>query len=520
MGADPTTTRKRKTGASWLSRLSALRSRGDAINATVGEHARGVAVGKNIVQIGTLQFPAAPFFAALLLVVAGLGAWGWSRRGPSRMNENFNVAMAGFTQVDAAGRVTHWAEGDTLSRTAFQTMGDQQPKFAEVFGADKVLMWHDSLGWTAKSTRIGFVTGSDTAERERHAADLAEQLNAHVLVYGTLDAQRRLTLRFHVSPELQIPGSASSLAGYYELGAPIPMGVGAAATGGPQLNERTAALFWLVKGIQYNAQGRFDLALAILERAERELPFWKGKGSGRELLGYFQGESALFLANEATTEEDFDAATARAQAAFLESIANNPDYVRPVVGLASVAFVRADCLLRQNPCAAAPDAEIETLVRETQATYERAVALGRRFPEQALSRDVAPLGLGMARGLEGTLHFVRHRDDEAERLFEQAIAEIEPVIPLLQEAGEYRLLALAQNAQAETFARHGEIRRDRRDHAGAEALFKRALVAYRACAAQTATAPGDVFLADTLAPLCREREQAAADELSKMRGTP
>ncbi|HZG67944.1 MAG TPA: hypothetical protein VEZ12_14460, partial [Herpetosiphonaceae bacterium] len=150
----------------------------------------------------------------------------------------------------------------------------------------------------------------------------------------------------------------------------------------------------------------------------------------------------------------------------------------------------------------------------------RAVALGRRFPEQALSRDVAPLGLGMARGLEGTLHFVRHRDDEAERLFEQAIAEIEPVIPLLQEAGEYRLLALAQNALAETFARHGEIRRDRRDHAGAEALFERARAAYRACAAQTAAAPGDVFLADTLAPLCREREQAAADELSKMRGTP
>ncbi len=84
------------------------RGKGDVIAARVGEGAEGVAVGKNIVQIGTVVVPLVPLIGILaaLVAVVSLLAWNLLIR-PSQLEPMaglFNIAVANFGQLDEAGR--------------------------------------------------------------------------------------------------------------------------------------------------------------------------------------------------------------------------------------------------------------------------------------------------------------------------------------------------------------------------------------------------------------------------------
>ena len=69
-----------ESGASWLQRIvrrfQGRREPGDVIAANV-ERSQGVAVGKNIIQIGTLAIPALPLVVLIALVAVGLGVLAW-----------------------------------------------------------------------------------------------------------------------------------------------------------------------------------------------------------------------------------------------------------------------------------------------------------------------------------------------------------------------------------------------------------------------------------------------------------
>ncbi len=116
--------------------LGGRRSRRDGIAAEIGQGASGVAVGKNIIQIGTFIIPTLPVAALLVVALAGLGLAGWRLlfppRGPVTMDHVFNVALADFAEEDTQGHVRRSAAGDRLSLWVYQAFEAQKNRYPDL----------------------------------------------------------------------------------------------------------------------------------------------------------------------------------------------------------------------------------------------------------------------------------------------------------------------------------------------------------------------------------------------------
>src|SRR5690349_11261915 len=151
------------TGTSWLRRLLPRRAQGDVVAATVGEGARNVTVGKNIVQIGTLIVPL-PFLASMIVVLlSGIGLITWQLgqifdTGVARMPGTFNVAIADFNQLDANNRPARDpALGRQLSEWVYQVLTANRKVYANIdLDAEATLaLWYDGLPRSVKTVEIG-----------------------------------------------------------------------------------------------------------------------------------------------------------------------------------------------------------------------------------------------------------------------------------------------------------------------------------------------------------------------------
>ena len=111
---------------SWRQRLRRLIAQlrgGDTIMAHVGAGASDVIVGKNIVKIGTLVVPTLPVIITLCALLGGGAAALWLALVPATMPpERFNVAIAEFSAIDAAGRERVDADSALVSKTLFTTL--------------------------------------------------------------------------------------------------------------------------------------------------------------------------------------------------------------------------------------------------------------------------------------------------------------------------------------------------------------------------------------------------------------
>lgn len=154
--------------------------RGDIIAGEVGAGARGVAVGKNIIQIGNLVIPVRLLLTLLFPLIPILTALFWSR--PTEMTGSFNVAVAEFGQISPMGQVEPSASGQRLSEWIFKTLRDEYKSLPTV------QIWHDNLDLTDKRVTIGLMRGNTPEERSKAAAALAQKINAHVVIYGNLDS--------------------------------------------------------------------------------------------------------------------------------------------------------------------------------------------------------------------------------------------------------------------------------------------------------------------------------------------
>src|SRR6266516_2953913 len=138
--------------------------RGDLIVGSVGTGSRGVAIGKGIVQIGTLVVPirlVLALFGALagalasLILVPILTA-------PSAMSGPFNVAVAEFGQANQDGGVTYSPDGQRLSQWIFTNL---QKEYASLPPGVVPQVWHDSMDPREKRVKLGIVAGDTPAAR-------------------------------------------------------------------------------------------------------------------------------------------------------------------------------------------------------------------------------------------------------------------------------------------------------------------------------------------------------------------
>jgi len=491
----------------WQDRLPYFlkrQERRDVIVGDVGEGARGVVVGKNVVQIGTLIVPARLAIVLVVLLVglvAGSAFLAWNLWVPDHMTGLFNIAVAEFGQVDAQGQVRPSPRGQLISQRLFNGLlieFDNLPfKVRQDLSPE---LWHDSLGLTRKRARIGLVPGETREARAEAARQLARRINAHVVIYGNLPADGSgagFVPEVYVSPGAGIDVEADKIVGVYQPTGAIPVQlldkandpvVGRSIT--IRLNSWTNVLSQFTIGLMYDLLGYPGRALPVLQQAKDELASTGQEGN--PVLWFFIGREALWLKRD---EE--------AQPAFEQAVRLDPNYARARLGLGDIHLNKA---YRQSSAERiqAPDLE--------RAIAEYARALETAEPSVKVE---ALYSLGIVYRLKGETLLNLADYATADSAFVIATKYLSETLDALKNTEQYRLLA-------QTYLSLGEVYEDqghallRQNKEGSRSFFEKALASYGQCIQQEAAAPTDLILTDQIiGKLCKPYKKLVEEELAR-----
>jgi tetratricopeptide (TPR) repeat protein len=505
-------------GQTWLkSVLARLRWREkhrDVIAAYVAEGARDVIVGKNIVKIGTLVVPTVPLLALLAVVVGALAFAAVQFLGPTEMSDIYNVAVADVGQIDGQGRMRRSETGRWISAWVYDEIAAANEEYA---AGNRVSLWHDSLSITQKRVKLGLIAGQTPEARAAAARELAEQINADVLVYGHLTPEqspRTLVLEFYVSSRLR--GEVDLTIGRYQLGEPVPIMADFDPNDtldrevvGRLVTRRATALFWLLLGLREDLLGRPEEALTIFRQAEAQLPEWRDQGEGKETLYFFTGRAALFQEDDKAAEE-----------ALLKALQINPQYHRSHIALGSVYLWRAQRALASGQETDQSDIQgaLHSLADAAKA-YEIGLELAQASQEP-LIEAIARLAQASANALRGQVYYVFLDDlNEAEHLLDLAIQQTGLVLDPLAENGQARYLAQAYDYMGAAYTQKAGVQQVQGNVDGSRASYERALDAYGRCTELGQEAGlRDEILSFKIAPLCQQHAQVAHKTLSALEG--
>lgn len=201
-------------------------------------------------------------------------------KAPARMNGVFNVAVAEFGQVQdrTAGGVSKIEDGKWLSQQVAEKLANRLAEIGDLAG--DVQLRYDT---------VGIVSGDTPQARQAYVAQLAQEINADVVVYGNIDRGRlpaEFVPEFYISPRLT---GAEEVTGPGSFGAPITITLPLAhpdnrAQLKAQVLPRLEALTEFMYGMAFYKAKELDLALQQFELA-RAVPQWRdAPGAGKEIL--------------------------------------------------------------------------------------------------------------------------------------------------------------------------------------------------------------------------------------------
>ena len=189
----------------------------------------------------------------------------------------------------------------------------------------------------AEPGAVGALSGETPETRAEAAAELAERVEADVVVYGTVEMSEGLTdvtAEFFVS-DRGLTG-AEELAGFYPLDT-IPLTttdpVAVRRRTAESLQPRILALTQLVLGLSHYQLNELSEAKTLFEGA---LASWPGT-NGQEVVLSLLGNVMGLIGNLTGRQEDLDAA----EAYFAEALLLDPDYARARFGAAEVTYQRS-----------------------------------------------------------------------------------------------------------------------------------------------------------------------------------
>lgn len=439
-----------RSSVSWLRRQWERLRHGqwrDVIIVRVEEGARNVAAGKYILQINVaghnLALPVIWIALSMVVVVALLLYpvvkpifWPFKMQGGA-----LRVAIADFGEVGSNGRVRRSDRGSLLSSWLYaelQRTIDAEPDNTFLQGIN---IWHNTRRDTGRDIRLPVL------QDEEAAAELAERINAQMVIYGnvTSGAEREtLDLKFYVASTL--PDESTLLLGPHVLGRPLdlPAGTGSDLAANlvvvERLQARSRALASLVTGLTQQILGRSEVALATFRSAETALSQWPDE-AGKHILYFLIGREELFLRHLDQAEQ-----------AFLRAVEIAPDYARGQAALGSTYFILAQPLTPQEQLA--PDGYLAMAIQRQQRAVELAVE-----QDNGLVEALARVALAKSHRLHGEAAYRLDLFDEARRsyaLVEQEVAQAQPV---LAEMRQYRLLAQAYETQGAAFLQEADLLR-------------------------------------------------------------
>ncbi len=482
---------------SWLRRWLSLGRQprsGDIIAGQIGENARNIVVGKNVIQIGTLRVPrylALAIAAGLALIAFSTAVLAWSASGaatrwgqPARMTGLFNIAVATFGEVNAAGQIKTTENGRRLSQWVYEALQTEYTKNDDLARLVNVQIWHGTPGLFGRTAEFDVLQGNDAPNQ------LAERVNAHLVIYGNINAQSTppgLELKFFIAP--QVRSEANSVIGSYIMGQPIPVmlpfdannPVGNLATG-DSLNTRAAALSLLTIGLTYELAGKYQKALDLFQQATTTLSKLE-PGNGQEIPYFFMGREALFLGEEQTAEQAFQQAL----------LASNQQSVRAQIGLGSVYLVRAQNLLVTPTLSLAQQQAAQAQLTQALTAYEQAVALAQQTGDP-LMESIAQLAFASALRVQGQLYYQSNAYEAANQAYDQAIALLTSLTDSLAAGQQARFLAQAYQSLGAAYVQQADIYRLQNKMAARQQRLEQASTAFGDCIAQGKIAPFDEIL--------------------------
>ena len=488
-----------QNGRDWLNRLLARVPRGgpgDVIAANIGEGAQNVAVGKfilqNNVRIGTLVVPVR-FILVLLAVAAAVAFAVWFAVVPTKMKpDTFNVAVAEFGQVDKNGQVHGSRDGSHLSRWMF---GKLQAESAALPPGVKIELWHDSQGLLHKRSTIGVIA------TEAQAAQKAKEINAHMVIYGTLDANQdpaTFAPKFYVA---DLRAEVSEIIGGQQLGTPIlfrpPVDFNDLKTGvyfEQNLQPRAEALAWFTRGLAFDLAGQNDQALAVFREAEQRFKNWPDD-QGKEILYVFMGREAMFLTHREREAQavfgSVEETVAFAEGAFNQALTLNPAYDRAHLWLGNVYFQKAQTTLEARQLGQAELAQVRSDL--DQASHQYREALRDAESPNSIVGVRTQIMLGMADYLRGAAFLLTHDNASADPLYQSAIDQIEKALPSVAQ-DQHRILAQTFQALGAALFSQGYANLD--NPARRNPLWDKSSIYFNQCLRQVRQDPYDAFLKD------------------------
>jgi len=263
----------------------------------------------------------AVFVISVLAAVAiqrGAEAVIQAAQGPSRMTGDYKVVVTEFDARDASGRPVRSQVASDLSVSLAETLQE------DLEGVEAARIKVRPPG------EAGRLPGMSDEDRALAAKDLAERIDADIVIYGWLDASRT-TLQPEFYVRERVLSEAQELVGSFRLGSPIsgaaPIDEEAAAAIRVRetLVSRARALSELVVGLSFfrtsefaQAERHFDVALGS--------PGWPD-GDGKEILYLFRGSTAGVLGQLSQAADWYN-----------QALKLNPDFARAKLGLAEVRF--------------------------------------------------------------------------------------------------------------------------------------------------------------------------------------
>lgn len=246
---------------------------------------------------------------------------------PTRMTGEFNVAVAEFGVIAEDGDVVAADAGFDLANNFTKDLSSQLSEL----GGPSIPVVFAIRG----PTDVGRIQGSTQNDRALYVAELAEAINADVVIYGNI----RSGITSNFQPEFYIRADrfveGSELAAQHGLGTPIQVEgdltrPGFAAILREELQVRVEAMAEFVVGLAWYVRTDYEEAMTHFANAASDSSGWPAE-DGKEVAYLFLGNVQGILGDLKGAETSYNNA--------LDLTGNG--YWRALLGLAEIKFQRS-----------------------------------------------------------------------------------------------------------------------------------------------------------------------------------
>ncbi len=272
---------------------------------------------------------------------------------------SFNILMTPFTSLDSTGRVMRDGRGGALAQETHALVANALADGWKKQGVGA------KLNVRGPDTACA-LPGKNAAARAEAASRLANQINAHVVIYGVISDTVSGPMFF---PEFYVNYTGfeqvNELTGSHELGRPISVTLPVTSEdfqgGRHAIQNRARALAFLTLGLAEYARDNFAMAITHFQAAANELM----DGEGRDVAYLMLGNAYLRQASNEDDLRSLNKAETAYEQARESAKAVGAVNARVELALANALYVHGIWGLR-NPVASSGSADTSSPVDLTQ----------------------------------------------------------------------------------------------------------------------------------------------------------